>query len=88
MTPINIQVSRSKVKVKGQGQRSSLFSISWGRGALVFHKQLYLQFRLMLIILGESAMVGRLKTSLEAELSRLMVAQCIEELRGNGDCSV
>ena len=38
MTPIDIQVSRSKVSVEGQ----SLFFICWGRGALVFYKQLYL----------------------------------------------
>ena len=89
MTPIDIQVSRSKVKVKGHanllhlvqlitpecfapkasnlvsrwslmsrwpllifrsvGQRSvskvkSLFFICWGRGALVFYKQLYFHF--------------------------------------------
>ena len=29
-------------KGQGQTQRSSLFPISWGRGAFVFHKQLYL----------------------------------------------
>ena len=93
MTPIDIQVSRSKVKVKGHanllhlvqlitqecfapkasnlvsrwslmsrwpllifrsvGQRSvskvkSLFFICWGRGALVFYKQLYLIFVLVI----------------------------------------
>ena len=37
MTPIDIQVSRSKVKVKGQ----ALFFICLGRGALVFYKHLY-----------------------------------------------
>ena len=49
MTPIDIQVSRSKVSVEGQ----SLFFICWGRGALVFYKQLYFVSRLIFIIAGD-----------------------------------
>ena len=36
MTPIDIQVSRSKVSVEGQA-----YSLYVGEGALVFYKQLY-----------------------------------------------
>ena len=39
MTPIDIQVSRSKVSVEGQ-----VFFICWGRGALVFYKHLCFVF--------------------------------------------
>ena len=43
MTPIDIQVSRSKVSVEGQAY--SLYV--GGRGALVFYKQLYLKILIM-----------------------------------------
>ena len=44
MTPIDIQVSRSKVSVEGQ----AFFFICWGRGALVFYKQLYFEYQILL----------------------------------------
>ena len=45
MTPIDIQVSRSKVKVKGHAY--SLYVGEGGGGALVFYKHIYLFTRLL-----------------------------------------
>ena len=34
--------------MKGEGQRSSIISISWGRGAIVFYKHLYFEVKLVI----------------------------------------
>ena len=44
MTPIDIQVSRSKVKVKGHAY--SLYML--GKGALVFYKHLYFSLEMQI----------------------------------------